>query len=273
MRFPVDEPYKLTQGFSAGHKGIDLAPTPAGSRGRFALAPEAGVVQYARTGTIEGNYVIMRGNSNVYYYFGHFARFLVSPGQPVNEGQPLGEMGMTGQATGVHTHHEVRPGQAGPGTQIDPVIYYKQRINMAELEDLASARILAEGILGRDRGQTHAGAYDADLNAYHVGQPLSNSRIMGLWQSGEAAAAVNLREAQANFYNSYKDRINDLLDNPTNEQYAEIVWALDQERLKVEEAEKRLKEEQASKTEDTQLLDEGKGLFAWVKKLIERIKK
>lgn len=125
MRFPVDQPYQITQGFSSAHLGIDIAPPGAG---RQALSPENSVVyMLGNNPALEGQYIILRGDSGVYYYFGHFAQQLVSKGQRLAEGQAIGIMGMTGEATGIHTHHEVRPNQPGPGTQIDPIAYYKSK--------------------------------------------------------------------------------------------------------------------------------------------------
>lgn len=60
----------------------------------------------------------------MYYYFGHFASRLVKAGDSLKEGQPIGIIGMTGNATGVHTHHEVRKTQGG--NQVDPETYYKE---------------------------------------------------------------------------------------------------------------------------------------------------
>lgn len=126
MRFPVDQPFAITTHFNAQtHPGIDIAPLPGGIAGIIAHAPERGTVVASGTGVIEGNYVIMHGQTGMFYYFGHFAKRLVISGQPVNEGDVLGVIGMTGAATGIHTHNEVRP-QQGPGNQVDPEQWYKQ---------------------------------------------------------------------------------------------------------------------------------------------------
>jgi len=128
VRFPVEQPYNITTPFSAAHLGIDIAPVPAGSTGRQVLSPEPSVVyQLGNNPALEGKYIILKGDSGVYYYFGHFAELFVFKGQRLDEGQPIGVMGMTGLATGIHTHHEVRPNQPGPGTQIDPAAYYKSK--------------------------------------------------------------------------------------------------------------------------------------------------
>lgn len=124
MRFPVNKPYAITQKFSPQHPGIDIAPRPVNVKRRKAYAPEKGrVVRSGYLPALEGNYVIMRGKTK-YYYFGHFAKRFVLMDDLVKQGQPLGEIGRTGAATGIHTHHEVR--KTLIGGQIDPTKYYKE---------------------------------------------------------------------------------------------------------------------------------------------------
>lgn len=123
MRFPVNQPYRITTKFSSGHPGIDIAPTPAGTKGIPCYAPEAGtIVSAAYRPSLEGNYVILKGKTK-YYYFGHFAGQRMRVGQVVKEGQIIGILGQTGLATGIHTHHEVRTTKQGG--QINPEVYYK----------------------------------------------------------------------------------------------------------------------------------------------------
>ena len=126
MRFPINEPYVITNKFSKLHPGIDIAPRPAGQQGRLCYAPEDAYVYTSATGNIEGNYIILKGKSGVYYYFGHFATRMVNQGHNIKEGAQLGTLGETGLATGIHTHHEIRPNGPGPGASIDPEVYYAQ---------------------------------------------------------------------------------------------------------------------------------------------------
>lgn len=69
--------------------------------------------------------------------------------------------------------------------------------SMADKTSLATARIFAECILGRDRTQTHKGAYDADLKKHHVNGPLSNGYVETLWNSPEAKNAATRRANDA----------------------------------------------------------------------------
>jgi len=66
---------------------------------------------------------------------------------------------------------------------------------------LGTARILADGVLGRDgydgRTNAHAGGADPDLTSNHVNKPLTNAYINGLFTSAEA---TNFRKARAAVY-------------------------------------------------------------------------
>lgn len=128
MRFPVKEPYRITNPFNlAYHPGIDIAPGTSGQTGVGCYAPEdCTVVGFGYVPTYEGRYLVLKSNKkNIWYYFGHFAEQKVKIGQSVKEGQLIGILGMTGLADGIHTHHEVR--QTRSGNQINPIKYYEPK--------------------------------------------------------------------------------------------------------------------------------------------------
>lgn len=52
--------------------------------------------------------------------YGHLAKFYVEDGERVSAGQSIGLMGATGNAKGIHLHHELRIN----GRQVDPAPYY-----------------------------------------------------------------------------------------------------------------------------------------------------
>lgn len=140
--------------------------------------------------------------------------------------------------------------------------------SMAEKLSLGEARILAEGILGRDRDATHAGKNDADLLANHAGRDLTNAYIHWLWVSDEANAAARDRAAKNEFWAKYKAIIGDLESRPTKDQLAAVQAQLADEAKKVAEAEQKLKEAQEKQSEDTQLLDNA---GSWLTKLFNRL--
>lgn len=175
MRYPVDQPYRITQGFGSHHPGIDIAPVPAGAKGRPCYAPEDSIViASAYKPALEGNYIMLQGKeTGKYYYFGHFEQRKVSVGAQIPEGAIIGILGMTGLATGVHTHCEVR--LLPNGKQINPTEFFNQHINNNQGEggvnqgkaDNYTVQALAEGGLGR----TAAG--DKNL-LNNIGRPVND---------------------------------------------------------------------------------------------------
>ena len=99
------------------HKGIDIA----NGTGTPVFAVADGVVEKA--GWNNGGYgrlVDIRHVDGTLTRYGHNNRVLVQPGQQVQQGQVISEMGSTGFSTGPHLHFEVR--LAGKAA-VNPVAY------------------------------------------------------------------------------------------------------------------------------------------------------
>lgn len=126
MRFPVDN-FRITSYQTGNHKeGVDIAPNIPGTLNVRINAPEQGQIKVVGKGAVEGNYLFLKGKeTGKWYYFGHFASIVVKEGQSVKEGQKLGSMGKTGQATGIHTHHEIR--QTRTTGRIDVLKWYLRK--------------------------------------------------------------------------------------------------------------------------------------------------
>lgn len=96
----------LTGKNNSFHQGIDLA-----QKGNVPiLASASGTVRYAQWMNSYGNVVIIRhriNNKNYDTTYAHLKSFNVKPGQKVEQGQPIGMMGNTGDSTGQHLHFEV----------------------------------------------------------------------------------------------------------------------------------------------------------------------
>jgi len=108
---------RITQGYFFYHKAIDIANRGGGP----ILAADSGVVTVA--GWVDnggyGNRVqIDHGNGFVTLY-AHLSSVQVRPGQRVNRGDVIGQMGSTGRSTGVHLHYEIRQG----GVLLNPLNY------------------------------------------------------------------------------------------------------------------------------------------------------
>lgn len=98
-------PYRITNGFEPWHPGADQAA----DRGTPVYAAETGVVVFAgwhRDGYGELTIIDHGGGWTTYY--GHQQTLYVGCGDQISKGQLIGEMGMSGNATGVHLHFEIR---------------------------------------------------------------------------------------------------------------------------------------------------------------------
>lgn len=94
------------------HQGIDIG-APYGSQVRAAAD---GTVTVARYRAGWGNLIIINHGTYSTYY-AHLRRFLIKPGDKVEKGQLVAEVGSTGYSTGPHLHFEIHIN----GNTIDPL--------------------------------------------------------------------------------------------------------------------------------------------------------
>ncbi|MBL9038926.1 MAG: M23 family metallopeptidase [Archangium sp.] len=94
------------------HSGIDLLAEPSQS----IYAAEAGTVVFSGWNSGHGKQVEVHHDSHLTTRYSHLDALLVEEGQTVKRGELLGLAGMTGAATGVHLHFELRR----DGDAIDP---------------------------------------------------------------------------------------------------------------------------------------------------------
>ncbi|HEU5223923.1 MAG TPA: M23 family metallopeptidase [Candidatus Lumbricidophila sp.] len=102
------------------HFGIDLVGFP------IVNSPVDGLVIFAAANGGAGNEVRIKADNGDVFRLFHNARFLVAVGQRVTAGQDVAVMGETGQATGVHCHLQVHPGN---GAAVDPRTYYAKNLS------------------------------------------------------------------------------------------------------------------------------------------------
>jgi len=102
----------ITQGLH-GWNAVDIG-APSGTP---VYAAAGGTVIVARSGGGwnggYGNYVVISHSNGTQTLYAHLSRVLVSAGQGVGQGDTVGKVGATGEATGPHLHFEVR-GAANP---------------------------------------------------------------------------------------------------------------------------------------------------------------
>ncbi len=132
MIFPLAIPAEITSlfgwrthpifGGSRFHSGIDLgAPT-----GTPVVAAYSGTVSIADwMGGYGQTVVLQHQNSTLETLYAHLSSIFVQPGEVVEQGQVIGEVGSTGNSTGPHLHFEMREltpegwMAMDPGTQME----------------------------------------------------------------------------------------------------------------------------------------------------------
>lgn len=128
--WPVPDSYRITSHFGVRkdpftgqqrrHAGIDIgAPT-----GTDIVAAASGVVTVAEYHRSYGNVIIIEHGNNIRTLYAHIRHggIMVKPGQHVERGQKIAEVGSTGRSTGPHLHFEVHEN----GVQVDPMKYLKK---------------------------------------------------------------------------------------------------------------------------------------------------
>lgn len=103
------------------HLGLDIA-APAGS---LIVSALDGVVVYAGWLGSYGNCVMVQHGNNITTVYGHGQKILTERGKEVKQGEPIMEVGSTGNSTGPHCHFEVRI----DGKTTDPLQFVKQPSN------------------------------------------------------------------------------------------------------------------------------------------------
>jgi murein DD-endopeptidase MepM/ murein hydrolase activator NlpD len=124
--FPIAGRYEIgrepVQGFGGGrnHKGHDVFA----DCGTPLVAVTDARVQFVATHSAAGHYVVLQDAAGRSYAYMHMARPTgLRRGDAVRAGQPVGEVGDTGRASGCHLHFELwtAPGWYEGGEAIDPL--------------------------------------------------------------------------------------------------------------------------------------------------------
>jgi murein DD-endopeptidase MepM/ murein hydrolase activator NlpD len=92
------------------HQGIDIATTT----GTPVYASYAGEVIVAERRGDRGNVIVIKhvwNNQTLYTTYAHLSAITVKVGDTVSEGEKIGEVGATGNATGPHLHFQIEKNQ------------------------------------------------------------------------------------------------------------------------------------------------------------------
>jgi murein DD-endopeptidase MepM/ murein hydrolase activator NlpD len=97
------------------HEGIDVLGEP----GALIRAAEAGHVVHSGPLGSYGNLVVVRHAGRFATAYAHAQRTLVRRGTRVRRGEPVAEVGATGNASGPHLHFEIRRSEQ----PLDPLLF------------------------------------------------------------------------------------------------------------------------------------------------------
>lgn len=111
------------------HAGIDVG-SPRAQQVGAAADGEVSFAQATRTGF--GNVVVLDHAGGFTTLYAHLAIIIAREGESVRQGQPVGGVGASGNATGPHLHFEIRH----RGAPLDPLRYLPQTLDDL-MKDLA----------------------------------------------------------------------------------------------------------------------------------------
>ncbi len=108
------------------HTGVDLRA----KMGQAVKAAAPGRVIYAGWRTMRGKEVVLEHENGLQTGYGHLSEILVTEGQWVATGAPVGRAGSTGKSTWPHLHFEVSLGEK----KLDPLQLLGKKVDLRKLK-------------------------------------------------------------------------------------------------------------------------------------------
>lgn len=119
---PVTNLIGISQTFHAGHRGLDLR-APLNSP---VVAMRAGkVIAVDQSSLGYGHHLYIEHNAYLITMYAHVNHIFVRPGDLVDAGDQVADIGLTGWSTGPHLHFEAYQ----EGTPVNPIAYLKPELN------------------------------------------------------------------------------------------------------------------------------------------------
>ena len=122
--WPLEGPMNSAFGPRGGrrHAGIDVG-SPRAQQVVAAADGEVAFAQATRTGF--GNVVVLEHEGGFSTVYAHLSLIVAREGESARQGQPIGGVGTTGNASGPHLHFEIRH----RGVPLDPLRYLPQTLD------------------------------------------------------------------------------------------------------------------------------------------------
>jgi murein DD-endopeptidase MepM/ murein hydrolase activator NlpD len=102
-------------GLTQMHEGLDVS----NRAGTSVTAPADGIISDTGSDSVHGKFVAISHGFGMITSYYHLSKVLVRVGQKAKRGDKVGEVGMTGKATGPHLHYEVKLN----GIPVNPMRY------------------------------------------------------------------------------------------------------------------------------------------------------
>lgn len=205
-------PWVMTAGYpsypsGSQHRGVDFG-IPVGTKVGAAMS---GVVvgtdskvnynTYASGVRSFGQYVLVKGDNNLYYRYGHLSKIGVTNGQQIKAGDTIGLSGNTGYSTGPHLHFQVQTG-TGNSTDISPYSYITSGLFQAKGDiNIASDPNSSKLYSASEAPKVTTGRFISGANAASMGGGEDNTSI------GGADKVVNSVDGGFNRLISYLENI------------------------------------------------------------------
>ena len=159
------------------HAAIDIYA----SKGQTIISPVKGVVKYAASTNVGGNWIQILGDDGNVYYFAHMDKpTTLSKGDRVSGGSTLGFVGNSGSAssTSPHLHFSIKKN----GKALNPATFLKSGVVVPDIRDYADRNTGAGSAAAADSpGQEWSGVQNAppgyfadiDWTSANADEPLS----------------------------------------------------------------------------------------------------